>query len=424
MKTTEKNEEKLTPLHSFSQNGVTVAAMLDTRAKTKAGDYPVKIRVTFKRERKYYPTGKASNVDAWEKLPNAKGKENVKKREAIHNTFDIVKEIIEGLLSEKNGFLFEDLNKRIGRATTSNVNDTFTAKIESLKNDGRVGSVVFYESTKKNLERFAGENISFASITPEFLGRFEKHLLKEGRNYTTTGMYMRHLRAIVNDAIKAGNIKSAAYPFGAGKYEITTGEGRKLALNLQQIKQVVTFTDGTDTLEHYRDLWFFSYLCNGANFNDILKLKYSDIKDGEICFYRSKTIRTAKVKKEIRAIVTPEMQAIIKRWGNPEKKPGNYIFPYLKGSETPTQQKVVIADVTKRTNKKLKTIGTAIGVKGLSTYSARHSFATVLKRSGANIAFISESLGHASITTTGNYLASFEKSERIKNAANLTNFES
>jgi site-specific recombinase XerD len=58
----------------------------------------------------------------------------------------------------------------------------------------------------------------------------------------------------------------------------------------------------------------------------------------------------------------------------------------------------------------------------LSTYTARHSYATVLKRSGANIAYISESLWHNDIKTTENYLASFEKEERIKNASFLTNF--
>jgi site-specific recombinase XerD len=58
----------------------------------------------------------------------------------------------------------------------------------------------------------------------------------------------------------------------------------------------------------------------------------------------------------------------------------------------------------------------------LSTYTARHSYATVLKRSGANIAYISESLGHNDIKTTENYLAYFEKEERIKNASFLTNF--
>jgi len=49
-------------------------------------------------------------------------------------------------------------------------------------------------------------------------------------------------------------------------------------------------------------------------------------------------------------------------------------------------------------------------------------YATVLKRSGANIAFISESLGHSDLRTTENYLSSFEQEERAKNASKLTNF--
>jgi site-specific recombinase XerD len=54
--------------------------------------------------------------------------------------------------------------------------------------------------------------------------------------------------------------------------------------------------------------------------------------------------------------------------------------------------------------------------------TARHSYATVLKRSEANIAYISESLGRNDIKTTENDLASFEKEERAKNASFLTNF--
>jgi len=67
-------------------------------------------------------------------------------------------------------------------------------------------------------------------------------------------------------------------------------------------------------------------------------------------------------------------------------------------------------------------IGKNIGVGNISTYTARHSFATVLKRSGSNIAFISESLGHSDIKITENYLANFEDEERQKNALILTDF--
>jgi len=95
---------------------------------------------------------------------------------------------------------------------------------------------------------------------------------------------------------------------------------------------------------------------------------------------------------------------------------------YLKGDETPMQIKKRIRDVISNCNRCLRKIGKAIGIEGLSTYTARHSYATVLKRSGANIAYISESLGHNDLKTTENYLASFEREERVKNASFLTNF--
>ena len=70
----------------------------------------------------------------------------------------------------------------------------------------------------------------------------------------------------------------------------------------------------------------------------------------------------------------------------------------------------------------MKVIGKALGIGDVTTYVARHSYATVLKRGGVNVAYISESLGHSSLNTTESYLASFEKEERQKNASLLTKF--
>jgi integrase len=75
---------------------------------------------------------------------------------------------------------------------------------------------------------------------------------------------------------------------------------------------------------------------------------------------------------------------------------------------------LVIKDIIKRINKKMEKIASELGIPKITTYTARHSYATVLKRSGVNIAFISESLGHKDIKTTKNYLDSFETEERKK----------
>jgi integrase len=326
-------------------------------------------------------------------------------------------------MNNEGSFSFDTLNVRLGKAVTDTVNTAFTAKIEQLEKDGAIGNMLNYRTAIRSIEHFASSRIAFDSITVEWLKRYEKHLLGEGKSYVTVSMYIRCLRAIMNEAKKTGILKENQYPFGEGKYKIPVGKGRKLALPLQQIKAIKNYSDGKETTERYRDLWFFSYLCNGINFGDMLQLKYGDIDGDVIRWYRAKTINTSEKKEKIEAVITPEMSAFIEKYGNPDKSTGNFIFPYLKGGESPMERKKIIMDVIKRTNKKLKTIGDAVGINGLTTYVARHSFATVLKRSGTNVAFISESLGHSSQKTTQNYLASFEVDERKKNAALLTNWD-
>jgi len=421
-------------MFTYSHNGITVVSMLDTRHATKDEKFPVKIRVTFNRNRKYYSTGKYLSMKDWEKLPTTKSRTFSEVKTDIQNSFDKVKEIVQ-TLEDINIFSFALLNRDMGKGMNDTLNTAFKAKINSLEAEGRSGTQLYYNCALNSIEKFAGTNILFSDVTVDWLKKYEKYMLEDrsytlnekeyterGRSYTTIGMYLRAIRTMMNEAIRAGVIKANQYPFGRDKKEITTGSGRKLALTLAQIKSIVDFSDGNLTTDRYRDLWFFSYLCNGINFTDMLHLKYRSIQNNEISYLREKTKRTSKVKKEIQAVLTPEMKAIIQKWGNSNKEPNQFIFPYLNGKETPMEAKVKSHELIRRTNKRLKEIGKSLNIDHLSTYSARHSFATVLKRSGANIAYISESLGHADQKTTENYLASFEQEERIKNAALLTKF--
>ena len=105
-----------------------------------------------------------------------------------------------------------------------------------------------------------------------------------------------------------------------------------------------------------------------------------------------------------------------------DRTPDSFIFPVLSGTETALEQKHKTQYLTRAINRRMATIGKALGVEHISTYTARHTFATVLKRSGANITYISEALGHQDLKTTENYLASFEREEREKAAELLVNF--
>ena len=313
------------------------------------------------------------------------------------------------------------MNTRLKSGATDTVNTAFRAKIADLNEQNRIGNAIVYDNVLKGLERFAGNKIRFDAVTVEWVKKYERFLHSEDKTTSTIGIHLRTLRAILNEARKSGIVKESQYPFGRGRYEIQVGEGRKLALTLDQIGKIAHYEDGSDATAKYRDYWMFLYLCNGINMADFVKLRYRDIVSGEICFVRQKTERTTKTRKEIHVIVSEPMQKIIDRRGNvPE--PDNYIFPVLTGNETALEQKRKTQYLTRAINKRMAMIGKALDIGHISTYTARHSFATVLKRSGVNIAYISESLGHQDLKTTENYLASFEREEREKNAELLTNF--
>lgn len=409
-------------MYKETMNGISVTLVTDVRLRSKkSGLLPVRVQVISNRTSRYYSTGKWVSDDDWLKLLETRVPSLVKIRKNVKDSFDLILKYVEELAS-KGEFSFDRLNIRLGRASAGTLNSALAVKIENLKSEERIGSMNYYRGILSSVEKFAGNSILFENVTVEWLKRYENQLLRNGIRYATIGMRMRGIRAMMNDAKKDGLINDTQYPFGKDRYEIKTGESRKKALTLDQISQVVNYSNGNQEDDRYRDIWLFIYLCNGLNTADLVRLKYRDIVEGEICFVREKTKRTTKVIKEIRATVTPEMQDIINKWGN-EQSANNYIFPLINQTNDPIQHSKEVKDLTKKINRRTKAIGEIFGIGRITTYTARHSFATVLKRSGANIAFISESLGHSDLKTTESYLASFEKEERQKNANLLTQYK-
>jgi len=118
----------------------------------------------------------------------------------------------------------------------------------------------------------------------------------------------------------------------------------------------------------------------------------------------------------------PEAQQIIEKYGKQPCNGEDYIFPILNRQIHQTEQQIFnrLHKVMAKVNDNLEQLSKKIGLKNpLTTYVARHTFATVLKRSGVNIAIISESLGHSDLSTTQIYLDSFENSQIDEAMKNL-----
>ena len=147
---------------------------------------------------------------------------------------------------------------------------------------------------------------------------------------------------------------------------------------------------------------------------DTSKFKYKNILNDEIYFIRQKTKSTTQDQKDIVVPILEPMQKIIDKHGNKDTDKENYIFPFLNDTVTEQERFLKTQNLIRLTNKKIKIIAKKIGLMdGISTYTARHSYATILAKLRVPESFIAEQLGHSKRTVTQNYFDSYMKEERV-----------
>lgn len=403
-------------------NKAEASIYFDNLRPKQNGNCSVKIRVTFIRKRKYFSTGVELSAEDFETVMSTK-KGDVKNKKQKDAYTNINKHLAKAAEVIKNltVFTFSAFEESFleQRNTQNSVSFAFDKYIEQLRNEDRIGTAVSYECAKNSIAEF-NANLTFAETTPELLKKYERKMLQQGKSISTVGIYLRSFRAIYN----LQNIDKSLYPFGEqkSKYSIPTGRNIKKALTIQEIAKIYNYeAPAGSSKEMAKDYWLFLYLCNGMNVKDFCLLKWSNI-DGQMLNYnRAKTQRSRKESRLISVALKPESMEILKKWGQPSISKDAYIFPHLKPKMGAVVERATYQQLTKTINKYMKRISAELNLdKDVTTYFARHSFATVLKRSGAKIEMISELLGHSSVDITESYLDSFEKEHIQKETDVLT----
>lgn len=397
----------------------TASIYFDAKRPKKNGKCSVKIKITYNRRRMYFSTGIDLTTKDFEqtfygKRKTKQQKENKTKVEYLENK---ASRIIDNL----NVFSFDAFKDNFldQRNTSNSVSFAFDKYINKLKLENRIGTAVSYECAKKSIEKY-NKDLSFAEVTPTFLKKYEIWMLENKNSISTVGIYLRSLRAVYN----LQKIDKSAYPFGKGnnKYIIPTSKNTKKALTIEEIGKIYSFeVEPKSIKEMAKDYWLFLYLSNGMNVKDFCLLKWKNIKDRTLTYHRAKTKRSQRESKSITVALKSESLEIIRKWGQPSINKEAYVFPHIKEEMNATQKRATYQQLTKIINKHIKQIAKEIGIeKNVTTYYARHSFATVLKRSGAKIEMISELLGHSSVNVTESYLDSFENDQIQKETDVLT----
>ena len=326
---------------------------------------------------------------------------------------DKAESIQEELIASDRFTLVRFIEKFTSKKKHATVFEFYDEVINDLTETGKAGNSMVYLDSKRALEKFeSSPYLEFGDIDPVFLNRWKSFLLKRGTSPNTISVYMRTLRSLYNKAIVEGVAKQEDYPFGK-RFSIKDieQETSKRAIGADQIKEVIALTvEPLTKIWWARNYFLFSFFTMGMNFTDMAYLKWGQVKDGRIVYQRKKTGRYFSIK------ITQEAAEIlndVKVYTTNNK----YVFPILNDDihKTPEQKKTRIKTVLRDYNKSLKEIGKSLGISGLTSYVARHSWATIQKKRGISISLISEALGHTTERTTRIYLESFgdEELDRI-----------
>ncbi len=270
--------------------------------------------------------------------------------------------------------------------------------ITQLVTAGRFRTSETYRATVRSFLRFtSGADVRFDEFTADMIGRYERYLLLNGLTLNTVSFYMRVLRAIYNRAADS-LILEPLRPFR----NVYTGIDRtiKRALPAAAIRRIRDLDlSARPSLALARDLFMFSFYTRGMSFVDMAFLRKSDLKSQTITYRRRKTNQTLHIWWE------PEMQKLIDRYS---ENRGIYLLPILRGSSNEWDEyKTRLGE----TNRALKEVGRMAGLRiPLTTYVARHSWASIARCKSIPISVISEGMGHESDTTTRIYLASLDVS--------------
>ena len=384
------------------------------------GESPLMIRICKDRKTKYQSLGISIKPEHWDFNKN-RPKSNCPNKDLIlkiilEKESEFQKQILE-LKSDNREFTASTLLSSKVKRKTIGIAEFYNKIVEELKLSGKWGTAQVFNDSFNSLNSFTNKqlDVPFSYIDFEFLNKYEVWLRKRNLKETTMGILFRTLRSAYNKAIKEKFVKKDLYPFNDFKVSKFNTKTEKRAISKDIIKQIINLdvSKEKEYVQLSKDIFVFSYLCGGINFTDISNLKSDNIVENRLIYFRQKT------HKKINIPLSEAAKNIINKYLSAQR---GYIFPILdiRVHKTTIQEHNRKHKVLSKVNNSLRKIAQILDIKtNLTTYVARHSYATVLKRSGVDIAIISETLGHSDLKTTQIYLDSFENEQIDKALENL-----
>lgn len=275
-------------------------------------------------------------------------------------------------------------------------------EIETARNDGRHSTANNYETALRSLLRYAERReLMLIDITSNLIDGYQRWLKMRRIGLGTISCYMRSLRSLYNKVAQLNGYTPSAQPFAVAY----TGIPRtvKRSITEDDIRKLMRVRLGKGTLMVFaRDIFLFSFYCLGMPFVDVAFLRWSQIRNGFICYYRRKT------HQQIRVPLEPEMLEIIGRY---HTKGSDLVFPILTNADGSGAYAEYLRRLSQY-NHALRRIARRAGIKAnLTSYVVRHTWASMAYRQHVDLSLIAKALGHENPQTTLIYIRGLEDNQ-------------
>lgn len=396
-----------------------ISLYLDTRRKLSNGKFSLQFRLSHLKETKLIKTEFELFEDEW----NASKKEVKKLSNSKQINFEL-----EQKLSKIRTFLFQEESKmyhysasELGEkikfllAGKNEFNENLQSGllleytniiVERTLLAGKYKTAMWYKYAIQYFIAYCGmKDIPMINIDVTLLHNYTAYCLGKKLSKNTISVRLRAIRSILNKARREGEkyLPNNHKPFE--NFTIPSQKTPKRAISKETLQKLRDFElEEDDPHFNYKNYFLFAFNTRGMNFIDLAKLKMNQVAQGRLKYVRSKTGKHFDLK------LTEEAIDILEHY-NSFKNPNDYIFPILP-KNIPNDENAIskaTEDALRLYNRNLQRLAKRIGIEErLTSYVARHSWATAARKIGVSIDLISESLGHSDLRVTEVYLEGFE----------------
>ena len=406
------------------QNSAKAKVIIYTSKVLKDGTHPVSLRLTHIGKRHYYSTGYYFTKDQWNHIMSDKCLPSLE--ETKHDIIGIQTEAIKtkNLIELELGFFtISEFEKRFFSSDEEvPLIDALQKALDRCEVRLEIAprTVKSYGNALAALRRFEKNELSngrknrfyLQEVTKDFVLDFELYLRdqvdrngssKRNCGKTTIGIYTASVKALYNRAIQQASFSPSVHPFHGHRRKKENISPR--GLSKRDIIKFYEYPTEKGTPEWLAQQYFiFCYLNQGMNFTDLAKLRWSNIGEERLVYTRNKT--KEHVEPDTFSIkVSSETKTILDYFHTRRNSDLDYVFPILLEKNYSSKREIAVIDnKSGHVNDYLKKIGKAIGIKQkITTYVARHTYATTLLNNDVPLHVIQEKLGHKEMRTTRGY---------------------